>query len=492
MNSDDFVALAETFEGRFGVEFEGIRDGVPETEADRLIQFKTNIDVALSVMDSQPGLRAWIADRLVCIAGTVDRSLHVNIPTDSDPFLDERLQPENLPTEPVDVTMTNKYTGDVAERTIKLFLPPGAKGGARRAISEIGAWLNYVTDNRFFTIAADLSGSINIEKANMFGHYDPVLNPAGTRLKAPIQEAVNAATIAGLCNQTVSADPDVFAGVWGVSGTYGSFTPLMYTPARVHSQQSQDSPFRIGVLTILAGHSGPETAADGRTHFGIYAPQVWTLFPRNQVINLYFWDYNDVAPGYFAAVSHAARHKEVGIIVIHVARPDFFAADRSGFADPDVRAAAKGIYLIRDYDPDKPPMGTVWAQGASSTVNLLKALPRLEAEGVNVRIGSVISTELFELQPDEYRLRVLPDSARFDSMVVSTMTRRVPPIHNLGPLTEEYSLHADNDDRWRTGGTEAEVIAEAGLDVESIYEGVLRFVRERESRLARQREALGG
>ncbi len=76
-------------------------------------------------------------------------------------------------------------------------------------------------------------------------------------------------------------------------------------------------------------------------------------------------------------------------------------------------------------------------------------------------------------------------------MVVSTMTKRVPPIPNLGPLTEAYSLYSDFDDRWRTGGTEADVIAEARLDAESIYQGVLRFARARDERLAGQRKALG-
>jgi hypothetical protein len=33
----------------------------------------------------------------------------------------------------------------------------------------------------------------------------------------------------------------------------------------------------------------------------LFAPQVWKLFPRGQTIHLSFWDYNDVAPGYFAA-----------------------------------------------------------------------------------------------------------------------------------------------------------------------------------------------
>ena len=94
------------------------------------------------------------------------------------------------------------------------------------------------------------------------------------------------------------------------------------------------------------------------------------------------------------------------------------------------------------------------------------------------------------MQPEEYRQSILPDSQRFYCMVVTTMTKRVMPLANLGPLTEEYTLASDHDDRWRTGGLEPDVIAEAKLDPESIYQGVKRFVDERESRLGRQREAL--
>ncbi|MEN8148608.1 MAG: hypothetical protein ABFS86_02225 [Planctomycetota bacterium] len=491
MNGEYFVALAETYEKRYGVTFVGIRDGKPATEADRLRQFKTNVDVCLSVLDGKPGLREWITGRIVDIARTLDRNLPVNIPTDTDPFLDERLLPENLPVEPVEATVTNPFSGETVERTIRLFREAGEMAGARRAISEIGAYLNVVTKGRFLTWAADLSDSINVEDCSFFGHYDPVDNPAGTRMKAPIQEAVNAASLVGATSQNLSADPGNFAGVWGVSGTYGAFTPLMYTALRVYSQQNQDSPFKIGVPTILCGHSGPETAADARTHFGIFAPQVWTLFPKNHVVNLYFWDVNDVAPAYFAAAAKAARVKEVGILAVHVARPDFVVADRSTFADPDPLSGAKGIYLIRDWNRDEPKHGTVFVQGASSTANLLEVLPRLEAAGVNVRVASVISNELFEFQDDGYRTHILPAPVRYDCMVVSTMTKRVPPIPNLGPLTEEYSMYADQDDRWRTGGTEPDVIAEAGLDPESIFEGVKRFAEAREERLARQRDAMG-
>ena len=229
------------------------------------------------------------------------------------------------------------------------------------------------------TVAADLSESVNLEHGSLWGHYDPETNPLGTRLKAAIQEAGNVSTAIGLVSQNASVDPEKFAGVWAFSGTYGAFTPLMYLPARVWSQQNQDSKFRTGVLHILAAHSGPETAADARTHFGIFSPQVWKLFPRGHVINLSFWDYNDVAPGYFAAAEIAAREKKVGIITIEVARPDFPVADRSTFADTDLRAAAKGLYVIRDFAPGQPRHGYVVAQGSSATFNLVKVLPKLEA-----------------------------------------------------------------------------------------------------------------
>ncbi len=47
--------------------------------------------------------------------------------------------------------------------------------------------------------------------------------------------------------------------------------------------------------------------------------------------------------------------------------------------------------------------------------------------------------------------QVMPLSARLDCMVVTTMTKRIFPLSGLGPLTKEYTLSSDFDDRWRTG-----------------------------------------
>ena len=486
LNGDYFVALATTFEQRYGVKFEGIRDGAPKTDRDRLVQFKTNVDVAMSVLE-QNGTGEWLADRLVEIGDTVATSTTVRVPLNVDPFLDDRLRVANLPREPQKVTVTNDISGATKEVSISLYKKPGEIQGSRRAISEIIKWLNYVTNNRMLTIAADLSESINLEHGSLWGHYDPETNPHGTRLKAAIQEAGNVSTAVGLVSQSVSTDPDKFNGVWAISGTYGAFTPIMYTPARLWSQQNQDNKFRTGVLHILVGHSGPETAADGRSHFGIFATQVWKLFPRQHTIHLNFWDYNDVAPGYFAAAEIAARESDVGIITLEVARPDFPVADRSTFADTDINAASKGFYIIRDFAPDKPRHGYVVASGSSSTVNLVRTLPRFEEAGINVRVIAAISEELFDRQPESYRHSVLPDEAMYDLMIVSTATRRMWPVKNVGPLTDEYSMTADADDRWLTGGLEPDVIAEAHLDPDSLFDGVKRFAEERGERLSRQK-----
>jgi transketolase len=490
MNSEYFVALAKTFEDYYGVQFAGIRDGAVTDPRERLIQFKTNVDVVMSVLDRK-GLGDWLADRLITLGDTLTDDARTLIDVKSDPFLDGRLKVQNLPVEPQSLPIQNRFSGAEKQLSVTLFRKPGEAAGARRGISEIVKWVNYVTQNRFLTLAADLSESINVEHGSLWGHYDPETNPLGTRIKAAIQEAGNVSTAIGLVSQSASVDPTKFAGVWALSGTYGAFTPLMYTPARVWSQQNQDSKFRMGVLHILVAHSGPETAADGRTHFGIFAPQVWKLFPRGQVIHLNFWDYNDVAPGYFAAAEIAARDPKVGIITLEVARPDFPVADRSKFADTDLKAAAKGLYVIRDFAPGKPKQGYVIAQGSSSTFNLIQALPRLEQAGVNVKVIAAISEELFDRQPEEYRHSVLPPEAAYDLMFVSTGTRRMWPIRNAGPLTDAYSLTSDWDNQWLTGGLEPDVIAEAHLDAGSIFTGIQRFAQEREQRMAKQRALLG-
>jgi transketolase len=120
----------------------------------------------------------------------------------------------------------------------------------------------------------------------------------------------------------------------------------------------------------------------------------------------------------------------------------------------------------------------------------VSALPDLEKAGVNVKVVAAVSEELYDRQPEAYRHSVLPPEARYDLMVVSTGTRRVWPLRDVGPLTDEYSLTSDWDNQWLTSGLEPDVIAEAHLDSKSIVAGIRRFAKDRDSRLSRQRNQL--
>src|SRR5262245_39753216 len=175
---------------------------------------------------------------------------------------------------------------------------------------------------------------------------------------------------------------------------------------RLFSQLSQDCELKLGKVLWVAGHSGPETAEDSRTHFGIFAPGVTDLFPDGHVCNLHPWEYNEVP-----VMLGTAFGLGFPIVALHVTRPPVSIPDRAALGIAHHFDAAKGAYLIRDYDAKRPKGGTVVVQGTMSTVNLVKALPELDKAKLNVRIVAAVSPQLFAKQSKEYRESVFPASA---------------------------------------------------------------------------------
>jgi transketolase len=287
-----------------------------------------------------------------------------------------------------------------------------------------------------------------------------------------------------LAATNLASDPQTsFEGFWGVSSTYGSFSYLLYGTLRLYSQMAQDCELKLGKVIWVAGHSGPETADDSRTHFGIFEPGATQLFPRGQIINLHPWEYNEVPVLLAAALREAAP-----IVALHLTRPAITVPDRNVLRMPSHFEAARGAYIVRDYSPAGAGGGTVIAQGTSAMTGILEALSELEK--LNVKIVYAASPQLFELQPEAYRQSVLSDADRLDSMVISTQARWLMHDWIFTKVGEEYALSSDWDDRWRTGGTLEDVLQEAHLSAPWILEGVKRFVSERSQRLARLRSAL--
>ncbi|HZW01171.1 MAG TPA: hypothetical protein VFF55_06335, partial [Candidatus Deferrimicrobium sp.] len=130
-------------------------------------------------------------------------------------------------------------------------------------------------------------------------------------------------------------------------------------------------------------------------------------------------------------------------------------------------------------------MGTVFVRGTVPTANVVKILPELDRAGLNVKIVAAISPQLFRRQVAAYRDATVSVADRWDAMAVTSGARRLMADWMGGPVAEEYTLCADRDDRWRTGGSVDEVMDEAGLGPEQILAGIERFVRDRPVRVAR-------
>ena len=184
----------------------------------------------------------------------------------------------------------------------------------------------------------------------------------------------------------------------------------------------------------------------------------------------------------------AALRAKAPIVALHLTRPAVDIPDRAALGMPSHFAAARGAYVLRPYRAGAPKMGTVFVQGTMTTANLVKILPQLDAAGLNVKIVAAISPQLFAMQDEAYRASVVTPAERLDAMVISNRARRVMRDWIDHPIVAEYSLTSDWDDRWRTGGTVDEVLAEAHLSTAHLLAGITRFAQERTARLRRLRE----
>ena len=131
MNSEYFVALARTFEQRYGVEFSGIGQGAghrPAGAADPVQdQYRCRHVRARSKWPRGLAGRSPGGDRRL---GHCDLPLRIDVK--HDPFLDDRLRVANLPEEPQTLTVRNSASGAEKQLKVALFRKAGEVAGARR------------------------------------------------------------------------------------------------------------------------------------------------------------------------------------------------------------------------------------------------------------------------------------------------------------------------------------------------------------------------
>jgi transketolase len=480
MNAPQFWAVRREFMDRYGVTYEGYGEPAPSDPAAVQAQATANLQVAMSVLRRDEDLVTWLSDRLLAIADTVPSDVAgFRLGSSSGLYGDRRIF-------------------DVAQYPDAMWKKPGEKAPNRAGLAAWAAYVNSLALRDygrplFIAASADLAESTNIagfgqdwDGSPGTGWYERSSNPFGALLPTEITEFTNAGMMAGLATVNLSGDPfEEFNGFWGACSTYGSFSYLKYGPIRLFSQLAQDSELRVGKLLWIAGHSGPETAEDSRTHFGIFSIGVTQLFPEGHVIDLHPWEYNEVP-----VMLGAAFSLDAPIVALHLTRPPVEIPDREALGIPSYLEAARGAYVLRDYRPGLPRGGTVFVRGTMPVRNVVSLLPELDTRDINVKIVAALSPQLFARQPAAYRRSVASPAERLDAMVITNGAFKLMREWADGPLAREYSLSSDWDDRWRTGGSVAEVIEEAHLDEAHILAALERFAGERDERLRRLRELL--
>ncbi|HEY4768902.1 MAG TPA: 1-deoxy-D-xylulose-5-phosphate synthase N-terminal domain-containing protein [Candidatus Limnocylindria bacterium] len=481
MNSPEFWAVRKAFMERHGVSYEGVDQPAPTDAAEREAQARRNFEVAIGVLRRNTAVVDAISDRLIEVANSVP----------------DRVEGFNLDDREAKIFDDPRIT-DVTAYPAEMWKQPGEKAPNRAALAAWGSWINAFAKAEYgrplvIACSADLADSTNIAGfAKDFGEmpgwgwYQRDTNPRGALLPQQITEFTNAGLMVGLATVNLASDPmKSFNGFWGACSTYGSFSYLKYGPMRLFSQLAQDCELKLGKVIWVAGHSGPETAEDSRTHFGIFATGVTQLFPEGHVIDLHPWEYNEVP-----VVLAAALATDVPIVALHLTRPTVEIPDRAALGMASHFDAARGAYLIRDARPGSPSAGTVYVQGTVTTANVVKILPELDRAGINVRVVAAISPQLFRRQDATYRDLICSASDRWDGMAITNRAFKLMTDFVDGPVAKEYSLSSDWDDRWRTGGTVDEVMDEAHLGPGHILAAIERYAADREARHARLRAIL--
>ena len=474
-NSEAFWATKQGFQEQYDLQFEGFGEGPPEGDRFRE-QTRANIDRVLDVLRRDEPLVRFVAGRLKAAAQAVpEQPQGFWWNREVDPARDERV---------LDIT---RYPAD-------MFAQPGEKRPNRTGLGAWGAYVNGIAHEvagrpLFLVCAADLAESTNIAgfaKASGdfagFGWYQRDENPHGALLPQQITEFTNSAIVSHLATVNFAENPEQrYVGYFGACSTYGSFSYLKYGPMRLFSQMAQDTQLKLGKVLWVVGHSGPETAEDSRTHFGIFSPAVADLFPDGHVVDMHPFDYNEVP-----VLLAAAMNCDAPIMALHLTRPPVETPDRLALGAESHLSAAKGAYVLKEWDDARGPRsGTVIFRGTSPVKAAFELMQHHRDELPNVRFVAAPSRYLFERQSTAERDRVLSWSDWQDSMVVTNNARRALHDWLANKVAEEYSLSPDFDNRWRTGGSLDQILEEAHLTWPWVLKGIQRFAEERDQRLSR-------
>ncbi len=350
---------------------------------------------------------------------------------------------------------------------------PGKTTTLRGVLGSSLGYMNKLTNGALIGVAADLIGSTSVNLLGSGFHegfFDAVDNP-DSRILA----------VGGICEDAIGgmmAGLSAYGRHIGVSSSYGAFISAMeHTAARLHGIGEQNRIMHFGgqykTWILINAHAGLKTGEDGPTHAD---PQCLQLiqenFPPGILITLTPWEPGEIWPLLVAGIK-----QRPAILSPFVTRPNELIIDREKLNLAPATESVKGVYALRKADPERHIDGSVILQESGVTLEFItKVLPRLDEEGYNINVYHVSSAELYDAHPKEEREALLPYSVRRTALGITGFT--LPTMYKwvTGFESRYRILHPFRKGYYLGSGTAESVLHQAGLDAESIYDEVIKYI----------------
>jgi transketolase len=451
--SPEYFKACEEFENKFGVTVP--RFEKENTPANVEQNFYDTLMVLRNVIEKNTQL-AYFAEAIRNSKKQVDslaRKPKPNAPNLKSLYENSKLDYKTIPDE--------------------LKLAPNTVTTLRGVLGQSLGYINKLTNGAVFGVAADLLGStsVNLLGAGFHeGYYDTVDNPESRIL-----------SIGGICEDAIGgmmAGLAAFGKHIGVSSSYGAFISAMeHTAARLHGIGEQNKTMHYGgnynTWILINAHAGLKTGEDGPTHAD---PQCLQLiqenFPPGVLITLTPWE-----PGEIWHLLAAGLKKRPAILSPFVTRPNEKVADREFYRIAPASESVTGVYALRKADKSQKVNGTFILQESGVTIEFVtKVLPRLDKDGYNVNVFYISSSELFDMLPLEKRNEIYPASIAEEAMGITGFT--IPTMYKWVTSVEGRNsiLHPFKKGYYLGSGNAESVLCQAGLDGDSIYKEVKKYI----------------
>ncbi len=267
------------------------------------------------------------------------------------------------------------------EESLPIF-PGNEKGMATRAAS--GKVLNALAKAlpELMGGSADLAPSnktwINGELA-----FQPD-TPQGRNMHFGVREHAMGAIVNGM---------SVHGGLIPYGGTFLVFSDYMRGAVRLSALSEYPT---IWVFT----HDSIGVGEDGPTHQPVEHAGSLRIIPN--LVTIRPADANETAQAWRFAIKHH------GPVALLLSRQNLPTIDRNTFSEAE--GLLKGAYILADMGQDDPEL-ILMASGSEVDL-ILRAASNLAAEGVNVRVVSFPSWEIFSQQDQAYKDQVIPPNVK--------------------------------------------------------------------------------